>query len=72
MGNRIADGLCVRCGMPVIYPPNKYHACTQCTEWIEEESRRRFNQHKANPKKTKHMVFGDGTRAKMAARFPRR
>ena len=33
MGNRIEEGLCIKCGTPLIeLTPNAWHMCTTCTE----------------------------------------
>lgn len=68
MTDRIADGLCLICELPLIVD-NEYHCCTGCTsKLLKARAQLRAGQ-KISSKEPLHISLSGGASAKVGARF---
>ena len=68
MTDRVTDGLCLMCELPLIVD-NEYHCCTACTNKLKKAQAQLRGGQKISSKEPLHINLSGGASAKIGARF---
>ena len=68
MGNRLAEGVCLACGGPVIVP-SEFYCCSGCTEKLRKQREEIMKRKKSSPKEPMHFKFSDSVQATLRPKF---